>query len=79
MTERSFVTAGNAPWVVRIQALAFHDGAGARSSRCKHRALGSGALAAPRQPRHVRQSAASGRTGPTLSRRDYGPEISGCS
>src|SRR5687768_9486685 len=28
MTERSFVTAGSAPRVVRIQALAFHDGAG---------------------------------------------------
>ena len=28
MIERGFVTAGSAPRVARIQALAFHDGAG---------------------------------------------------
>lgn len=28
MVERSFVTAGNAPRITRIQALAFHDSAG---------------------------------------------------
>ena len=32
MIERSFVTAGSAPRVVRIQALAFHD----RSGRIQH-------------------------------------------